>query len=78
MKKFELSEIILSAISVIALIVTLLVVSLTGYDSAAKTDSEKNRGEITVYTSLEDELTEEYFQSFNERYPEIKVNVVQE
>ena len=35
-------------------------------------------GTITVYTALEDELVTEYLESFNKKYPNIKVNIVRE
>ena len=38
----------------------------------------KDSGEIIVYTALEDEIVTEYLAVFNERYPNIKVNVVRE
>ena len=45
-----------------------------GADPAA--DAEK--GDITVYTALEDEQVSEYLAVFNQKYPNIKVNVVRE
>lgn len=36
------------------------------------------KGEITVYTALEDELVTEYLAVFNQKYPDIKVNIVRE
>ncbi|MCL1879301.1 MAG: putative 2-aminoethylphosphonate ABC transporter substrate-binding protein [Actinomycetia bacterium] len=39
---------------------------------------EGSKGEITVYTALEDEQVEEYLKAFNTRYPDIKVSIVRE
>jgi len=39
---------------------------------------DPNSGTITVYTALEDELVTEHLKVFNEKYPNIKVNVVRE
>jgi len=61
------------------LVAALAAVSLTSCSGGgAKTAGEKNRGKITVYTALEDELVEKYLASFTAKYPDIDVNVVRE
>ncbi|MCL2491957.1 MAG: extracellular solute-binding protein, partial [Coriobacteriia bacterium] len=41
-------------------------------------DDGADTGEITVYTALEDEQVEDYLTVFNNRYPNIKVNIIRE
>ncbi len=36
------------------------------------------KGDVTVYTALEDEQVTEYLAAFNKKYPDIKVNIVRE
>lgn len=43
-----------------------------------QTTATPDKGEITVYTALEDEQVTDYIQDFNEKYPDIKVNIVRE
>ncbi|MCS6827345.1 MAG: putative 2-aminoethylphosphonate ABC transporter substrate-binding protein [Caldilinea sp.] len=53
----------------------------TGAPSSAaeQTDqSSATSGEITVYTALEDDQISVYLPAFNERYPDIKVNIVRD
>ena len=56
--------------------------SLTGCgrQQASADDSAPDpaKGEITVYTALEDEQVTEYLAAFNQQYPEITVNIVRE
>jgi iron(III) transport system substrate-binding protein len=57
--------------------------SLAGCGSqAADADQEPAadpaKGNITVYTALEDEQVAEYLGAFNQQYPDIKVDVVRE
>ncbi|MBS3948707.1 MAG: putative 2-aminoethylphosphonate ABC transporter substrate-binding protein [Dethiobacter sp.] len=40
--------------------------------------ADPTKGEITVYTALEDELVTEYLAAFNQKFPDIKVNIVRE
>ena len=40
--------------------------------------ADPTEGEITVYTALEDELVTEYLAAFNQKFPDIKVNIVRE
>ena len=47
-------------------------------ENKAKTKGERYKGEITVYTALEDEQVEEYLALFNKAYPGIKANIVRE
>lgn len=49
-----------------------------GEGADAKTTGEKDKGTITVYTALEDEIVTEYLKDFNAKYPDIKVNIVRE
>jgi iron(III) transport system substrate-binding protein len=46
--------------------------------AAASLTGDRQSGEITVYTALEDEQVTEYLAAFNATYPDIKVNVVRE
>ncbi len=39
---------------------------------------DPTKGEITVYTALEDEQVTEYLAAFHQKYPDIKVNIVRE
>ena len=60
-----------------------MMLSFTGCGTAAKTTGnattgDKNKGEITVYTALEDEIVTVYLEDFNAKYPDIKVNIVRE
>lgn len=47
-------------------------------DATVQTIGEADRGTITVYTALEDELTTEYLADFKAKYPNITVNIVRE
>jgi iron(III) transport system substrate-binding protein len=47
-------------------------------DSATATTGDANKGTITVYTALEDELVTTYLEDFNAKYPDITVNIVRE
>lgn len=48
-------------------------------EAASSENGEKaDKGEITVYTALEDEQVSTYLAEFNKKYPDIKVNVVRE
>ena len=61
------------------LMAALLAMSLTACSSGDPNSTGANdKGEITVYTALEDEQVEEYLAVFNDQYPEIKVNIVRE
>lgn len=40
--------------------------------------ADATKGNITVYTALEDEQVTEYLAAFNKKYPDIKVNTVRE
>ena len=50
----------------------------TNTTGGTSTTGDANKGEITVYTALEDEIVEEYLKVFNTKYPDIKVNIVRE
>ena len=62
----------------VAATAVVLFTSCSGSGEGAKTAGEKNRGKITVYTALEDELVEKYLKSFTAKYPDIDVNIVRE
>ncbi|MCL2504362.1 MAG: putative 2-aminoethylphosphonate ABC transporter substrate-binding protein [Coriobacteriia bacterium] len=69
------------SICLAVLLVALIVIPLTACtstDKSAPTTGEKDAGDITVYTALEDEQVEEYLEVFNAKYPDIKVNIVRE
>lgn len=61
---------------VVVMAVSLL--ALTGCASEAQAAGDKNKGAITVYTALEDELVTEYLTDFNEKHPDIEVSIVRE
>ena len=46
--------------------------------NADGTVTKATEGSITVYTALEDDIIEQYLQSFYEKYPDIDVNVVRD
>lgn len=72
MKKKVLSYIISAA---------LLMGSMAGLAACGEQEvsaEEATKGEITVYTALEDEQVTEYLAAFNQKYPDISVNVVRE
>ncbi|MDR1759868.1 MAG: putative 2-aminoethylphosphonate ABC transporter substrate-binding protein [Fibrobacter sp.] len=52
--------------------------SLVGCNVETKATGDRDKGEITVYTALEDELTEAYLKDFTAKYPNIKVNIIRE
>ena len=58
----------------------LLIGSLGGLAGCGQRQAaaDPTKGEITVYTALEDELVTEYLAAFNQKYPDIKVNIVRE
>jgi iron(III) transport system substrate-binding protein len=58
--------------------VALTAVSFIACEEGAKTVGAKDKGEIVVYTALEDELVTEYLKGFSSKYPNIKVNVVRQ
>ena len=59
----------------LSFIIALAVVPMS---SAVETTGDRDKGEITVYTALEDEQVEEYLAVFNAKYPNIKVNIVRD
>lgn len=78
MAKRKLGMAILSAIMSISLLTGCG--GTTTQENAVNNDEGKKAttGEITVYTALEDEQVSDYLAKFNEKYPDIKVNVVRE
>ena len=65
----------ISAIFVI-IVAVMIAASFTVYTSMAESTGDTDKGEIIVYTALEDELVERYLAAFSTKYPNIKVNVV--
>ena len=65
-------------VCLVFLMAALVAVSFIACSSGDKTAGEVDRGEITVYTALEDEQVEAYLAVFNKKYPDIRVNVVRE
>lgn len=49
-----------------------------GQQQEADQAADATKGDITVYTALEDEQVTEYLAVFNQKYPDIKVNTVRE
>ncbi|OCA92954.1 putative 2-aminoethylphosphonate ABC transporter substrate-binding protein [Pseudobacillus wudalianchiensis] len=48
-------------------------------EKAAAKDGEENlKGELTVYTAIEDELIPVYLDSFEEKYPNVDINIVRD
>jgi len=62
----------------LALLLVMIAVSFTACATSDKDAGDKDKGEITIYTALEDEQVEGYIPVFNAKYPDIKVNVVRE
>lgn len=52
--------------------------SAASQTSADGTVTKGTKGSITVYTALEDDIIEQYLQSFYEKYPDIDVNIVRD
>ena len=74
-----MKKLALATISLVILVLIILTMYLTGCSSNVSAGSgDKNKGEITVYTALEDELTTEYLKDFYAKYPNITVNIVRE
>ena len=67
----------ISAIFVIIMAV-MIAASFTVCISMAESTDDDAKGEIIIYTALEDEQVEEYLAVFNTKYPDIKVNVVRD
>lgn len=48
-------------------------------ETAAKDgDSNKLSGELTVYTAIEEELIPQYLETFEEKYPDVDLNIVRD
>ena len=60
------------------MMITLLALCGTALGAPARTTGQKDRGEITVYTALEDEQVDAYLKVFERRYPRIKINIVRD
>ena len=60
------------------MLATAALAAATTHGAPAKTTGQKDKGDITVYTALEDELVEAYLAAFNKRHPKITVNVVRD
>ncbi|MDQ8735215.1 putative 2-aminoethylphosphonate ABC transporter substrate-binding protein [Paenibacillus sp. LHD-38] len=46
--------------------------------AAAETALDTDSKELTVYTALEDDLIKEYLKTYNEKHPDIKLNIVRD
>ena len=62
----------------LAILTTALVGTSFTSCGGAKTTGDKDKGDITVYTALEDEQVEEYLKVFSAKYPDINVDIVRE
>ncbi|AZU60174.1 putative 2-aminoethylphosphonate ABC transporter substrate-binding protein [Neobacillus mesonae] len=62
-------------------VISLMLLAACGNSKAAseggKSEGEFS-GELTVYTAIEEELIPDYLKSFNEAYPDIKLNIVRD
>lgn len=61
-----------------ALLLTAAAGSMAGCGKQKAASADPTKGDITVYTALEDEQVAEYLAAFNQKYPDIKVNIVRE
>ncbi|CAM4337001.1 putative 2-aminoethylphosphonate ABC transporter substrate-binding protein [Paenibacillus alkaliterrae] len=75
-----------------SMLIILTVLSACGSNGSANTEADNPSGntaaagagldteskELTVYTALEDDQIKEYLKSFNEKYPDIKLNIVRD
>lgn len=59
-------------------IVLVMIMSCSLMLAGCSKSEDKAEKEITVYTSIESEFLQEYIDEFNEKYPDIKVNVVRD
>ncbi|MGL4820167.1 MAG: extracellular solute-binding protein, partial [Bacilli bacterium] len=64
-------------LAVTATALTLIASSLSTATTKAKSTPEL-KGELTVYTAIESELIPDYLQSFNKKYPNVKLNIVRD
>jgi len=64
----------------LCLAIAFIAVALVGCkeEKQAAVAQDPNSGTITIYTALEDELVTEFLKEFNEKYPNIKANIVRE
>ncbi|MGM7720023.1 putative 2-aminoethylphosphonate ABC transporter substrate-binding protein [Metabacillus sp. Hm71] len=69
-------------LKIVILLVTLHLLVACGQANSnqASTTNQSNglSGELTVYTAIEEELIPQYLQSFEEKYPDIKLNIVRD
>ena len=69
-------------LTVVVLILVLAFTAFTGCGTKGDVDSGEqstgNQKDLTVYTALEDEQIDKYLVSFNQKYPDIKVNIVRD
>ncbi|MBD1382169.1 putative 2-aminoethylphosphonate ABC transporter substrate-binding protein [Metabacillus arenae] len=67
-------------IKVFILILSLSVLAACGSNSSngKQSANEKVKGELTVYTAIEEELIPEYLKSFEEQYPNVELNIVRD
>ncbi|KAB7709192.1 putative 2-aminoethylphosphonate ABC transporter substrate-binding protein [Bacillus aerolatus] len=60
-----------------------MMLAACGQDTSTKTDgeganSENLSGELTVYTAIEEELIPQYLETFEEKYPDVDLNIVRD
>lgn len=55
--------------------ILIMIISIFSFVGCAQSNDENT---INVYTGLEEEYVDEYIKAFNEKYPEVKVNVIRD
>lgn len=63
---------------VVALVCMLLAACGNSNSSSTSGEGSELSGELTVYTAIEEELIPQYLESFESKYPNIKVNIVRD
>lgn len=71
------------SVALLGTVFSIVALAGCGSDTSSNTNSsgelqKADKGEITVYTALEDEQVSDYLAKFHEKYPDIKVNIVRE
>ncbi|WP_282034341.1 putative 2-aminoethylphosphonate ABC transporter substrate-binding protein [Metabacillus indicus] len=60
----------------LVLVVSIMLLTACGSDEASGTEDKE--GELTVYTAIEEELIPQYLKSFEEKYPNVELNIVRD
>lgn len=60
------------------LVLVLSIMLLTACGSKEASGTADQEGELTVYTAIEEELIPQYLKSFEEKYPNVKLNIVRD